>query len=90
MIKDNKNITDFDQILATRYDNGSLFMEVSTHFCANLFYYVYVLTYYEKARKDIRFIEALAALKRKLDDQGRMIVEPVSYTHLTLPTKRIV
>ena len=58
------------------YGIGSLFMQVEYPFLRyNLFYYVYVLSYYEKARKDNRFIEALAALKQKLDDKGRMIVE---------------
>jgi len=58
------------------YGIGSLFMQVEYPFLRyNLFYYVYVLSCYEKARKDNRFIEALVALKQKLDDQGRMIVE---------------
>ncbi|WP_373485344.1 prenyltransferase [Acetobacterium malicum] len=58
------------------YGIGNLFMQVEYPFLRyNLFYYVYVLSFYEKARKDIRFIEAFAALKQKLDDQGHMIVE---------------
>jgi hypothetical protein len=58
------------------YGIGSLFMQVEYPFLRyNLFYYVYVLSFYEKARKDKRFNEALIALQQKLDDQGRMIVE---------------
>lgn len=42
----------------------------------NLFQYLYVLSFYERARKDERFLEALAALETKLDD-GRIVVERV-------------
>ncbi len=58
------------------YGIGSLFMQVEYPFLRyNLFYYVYVLSFYAKARQDKRFCEALAALQQKLDSQGRMIVE---------------
>ncbi|HAZ05259.1 MAG TPA: prenyltransferase [Acetobacterium sp.] len=58
------------------YGIGKLFMQVEYPFLRyNLFYYVYVLSFYEKARKDKRFNEALAVLQQKLDSQGRMIVE---------------
>lgn len=58
------------------YGIGSLFMQVEYPFLRyNLFYYVYVLSFYEKARKDERFKAALTALNQKLDNQGRMIVE---------------
>ena len=41
----------------------------------NLFYYVYVLSFYEKARKDERFLEALELLTKKLDNNTKMVVE---------------
>jgi len=40
----------------------------------NLFYYVYVLSFYNKAKKDKRFLEAFEALKSKRV-HGKMIVE---------------
>lgn len=55
---------------------GTLFMQVEYPFIRyNLFYYVYVLSFYEKAKRDARFQEALKALEAKLDDDGRMVVE---------------
>ncbi len=39
-----------------------------------LFHYVYVLSFYESARKDDRFKEALEALESKLAD-GQIVVE---------------
>lgn len=55
---------------------GTLFMQVEYPFHRyNLFYYVYVLSFYEKARKDERFLEALELLSKKLDSKSRMIVE---------------
>jgi hypothetical protein len=55
---------------------GTLFMQVEYPFLRyNLFYYTYVLSFYEKARKDERFAEALSALHEKLDDQNRLMVE---------------
>ncbi len=58
------------------YGIGTLFMQVEYPFLRyNLFYYVYVLSHYAKARTDERFLTALDALKQKLDDQGRMVVE---------------
>lgn len=58
------------------YGMGTLFMQVEYPFLRyNLFYYVYVLSFYKKARKDERFKEALTALSKKLDDQKMMIVE---------------
>jgi len=41
----------------------------------NLFYYVYVLSFYERARRDDRFGAALDALDAKLDQAGRVVVE---------------
>ncbi|SCP96927.1 prenyltransferase/squalene oxidase repeat-containing protein [Anaerobium acetethylicum] len=58
------------------YGMGTLFMQVEYPFLRyNLFYYVYVLSFYEKARRDKRFKEAFAALRGKLDSSGRLIVE---------------
>lgn len=57
------------------YGIGSLFMKVEYPFFRyNLFFYVYVLSFYEKARKDTRFIDALNVLKSKTSD-GKIIVE---------------
>jgi hypothetical protein len=41
----------------------------------NLFYYVYVLSFYEKAQRDERFLEALEFLSKKLDNDNKMIIE---------------
>ncbi len=58
------------------YGMGTLFMQVEYPFLRyNLFYYTYVLSFYAKACKDERFKEAFEALGRKLDGNGRMIVE---------------
>lgn len=55
---------------------GSLFMQVEYPFLRyNLFSYVYVLSFYQRARRDQRFREALAILQGKLDEGGQMIVE---------------
>jgi hypothetical protein len=43
----------------------------------NLFYYVYVLSFYRRARQDERFLEALAALEAKRID-GQIVVERVN------------
>ncbi|MHC4586772.1 MAG: prenyltransferase, partial [Planctomycetota bacterium] len=57
------------------YGIGTLFMQVEYPFFRyNLFYYVYVLSFYNKAKKDKRFSEALASLESKLAN-GKMIVE---------------
>ena len=59
------------------YGIGSLFMQVEYPFRNyNLFIYVYVLSFYNAARKDPRFQEALAVLESKLDD-GQVVVERV-------------
>jgi len=55
---------------------GTLFLQVEYPFLRyNLFYYVYVLSFFERARGDERFAEALATLEDKLDGDGRVIVE---------------
>jgi hypothetical protein len=54
---------------------GTLFNKVEYPFLRyNLFYYVYVLSFYNNARKDPRFIEALSVLESKLAD-GKIVIE---------------
>jgi hypothetical protein len=43
----------------------------------NLFVYVYVLSFYHRARNDPRFLEALALLESKLHD-GQIVIERVN------------
>ena len=55
---------------------GTLFMQVEYPFLRyNLFYYVYVLSFYDRATDDQRYQEALRALESKLDNRGRVVVE---------------
>lgn len=59
------------------YGIGTLFMQVEYPFRNyNLFEYVYVLSFYDYAKRDVRFMEAFEALKSKTAD-GRIIVERV-------------
>lgn len=59
------------------YGIGSLFMQVEYPFRGyNLFAYVYVLSFYDYAKKDPRFLEAMKALSDKLVE-GSIIVERV-------------
>lgn len=59
------------------YGIGTLFMQVEYPFRNyNLFEYVYVLSFYQRARNDRRFQEALEVLKAKAVD-GKIIVERV-------------
>lgn len=59
------------------YGIGTLFMQVEYPFRNyNIFEYVYVLSFYNRARKDERFMEALAALQSKTVD-GQIVVERV-------------
>ncbi len=59
------------------YGIGTLFMQAAYPFGGyNLFLYVYVLSFYDRAKGDPRFREALEALKGKLVD-GKMVVERV-------------
>ncbi|MBN1892582.1 MAG: prenyltransferase [Clostridiales bacterium] len=59
------------------YGIGTLFMQVEYPFRNyNLFVYVYVLSFFEKARTDRRFLEALKALESKMID-GQIVVERV-------------
>ncbi len=55
---------------------GTLFMQVEYPFLRyNLFDYVYVLSFYDRAKRDRRFREAFELLEAKLDGRGRLIVE---------------
>ena len=59
------------------YGIGTLFMQVEYPFRNyNLFQYVYVLSFYDHAKKDCRFLEALDVLKSKTQD-GQIVVERV-------------
>ncbi len=54
---------------------GSQFMQIEYPFLRyNLFFYVYVLSFFERARSDSHFTAALHALESKLDD-GKVVVE---------------
>lgn len=55
---------------------GTLFMQVEYPLLRyNLFNYVYVLSFYDRAKKDRRFLEALQVLDSKLDANGQLVVE---------------
>jgi hypothetical protein len=57
------------------YGIGTLFHQVAFPFLTyNLFYYVFVLSFYQSARRDPRFLDALCVLQGKLRD-GRIVVE---------------
>lgn len=59
------------------YGIGSLFMQVEYPFRGyNLFAYVYVLSFYDYAKKDPRFLEAMKVLSDKLVE-GSIVVERV-------------
>jgi len=55
---------------------GTLFMQVEYPLLRyNLFNYVYVLSFYDCATRDDRFLEALSMLESKLDGRDRVVVE---------------
>lgn len=57
------------------YGIGTLFMQVTYPFGAyNLFFYVYVLSFYNRAKRDARFLQALGVLQTKLVE-GKIVVE---------------
>lgn len=59
------------------YGMGTLFMQIEYPFGNyNIFIYVYVLSFYNRARKDERFLEALKAVESKMVD-GQIVVERV-------------
>jgi hypothetical protein len=60
------------------YGIGTLFMQTEYPFATyNLFAYVYVLSFYNSAKKDARFVDALNVLRSKLSD-GKVVVERVN------------
>lgn len=60
-----------------QYGIGTLFMQVEYPFRNyNLFIYVYVLSFYSRAKEDRRFLEALETLESKMVD-GQIVVERV-------------
>jgi hypothetical protein len=61
-----------------QYGIGTLFMQTEYPFGNyNLFIYVYVLSYYNRAKEDKRFLEALNCLESKIVD-GKIVVERVN------------
>lgn len=59
------------------YGIGTLFMQVEYPFRSyNLFEYVYVLSFFDKAKRDCRFLEAFELLKNKTIN-GQIVVERV-------------
>ncbi len=55
---------------------GSLFLQVEYPFLRyNLFYWLYVLSFFDRARHDPRYREALATLEAGLDEHGAVIVQ---------------
>lgn len=59
-----------------QYGIGSRFLQVEYPFLRyNLFFFVYVLSFFPAARGDARFREAVDVLSSRLDQNGRMIVE---------------
>jgi len=59
------------------YGIGTLFMQVEYPFRNyNLFVYVYVLSFYNRAKNDKRYLDALKTLKSKVVD-GKIVVERV-------------
>ena len=57
------------------YGIGTLFHQVTFPFMNyNLLYYVYVLSFYDAAKRDPRFLDALSVLQGKLRD-GQVVVE---------------
>jgi len=60
------------------YGIGTLFMQLEYPFRDyNLFQYVYVLSFFDRAKKDPRFLEALGVLQSKLSN-GMIVVERVN------------
>jgi hypothetical protein len=57
------------------YGIGTLFMQVAYPFSSyNLFFYLYILSFYDTAKQDERFLEAFQALQSKLVN-GMIVVE---------------
>jgi len=61
-----------------QYGIGTRFMQIEYPLWGyNLLNYVYILSFYDKAKKDKRFLEALSALQDKLVD-NQLVVERIS------------
>jgi len=61
-----------------QYGIGKLFMQIEVPFDGyNILNYVYVLSFYDRAKNDERFLEALKMLESKLVD-GQLVIERVS------------
>lgn len=61
------------------YGIGTLFLQIEYPFRGyNIFYYVYVLSYYSYARKDSRFLQALDIITSKLTADGLIVERCVS------------
>lgn len=59
------------------YGIGTLFHQVSFPILNyNLFYYVYVLSFYDTAKRDPRFLDALSVLQGKLRDDQIVVERP--------------
>lgn len=59
------------------YGIGTLFHQVSFPFLTyNLFYYVYVLSFYDAAKRDPRFLDALSVLQSKLRNDQIVVERP--------------
>ncbi|NLI54466.1 MAG: prenyltransferase [Clostridiales bacterium] len=59
------------------YGIGTLFHQVTFPFLSyNLFYYVFVLSFYGVAKRDARFLDALSVLKGKLRDDQVVVERP--------------
>ena len=59
------------------YGIGTLFHQVNFPFLTyNLFYYVYVLSFYDSAKRDPRFLDALSVLQTKLREGGIVVERP--------------
>jgi hypothetical protein len=55
---------------------GTLFMQVEYPFLRyNLFSYLYILSFYDRAKDDPRYLEALRIFESKLDGRNRVVVE---------------
>lgn len=64
-----------DPLGPCHYGIGSLFLQVTFPFSTyNLFYYVYVLSFFHKAQKDSRFLDALGVLEAR-SVNGKIVVE---------------
>lgn len=60
------------------YGIGTLFMQIEYPFRNyNLFIYVYVLSFYSRAKKDKRYLEALKILESKTEN-GQIVVERIA------------